>query len=147
MKQIASLFLGFLLMVLSARAQSGSGADKILGHWLNEEKDGRIEIYKNRNKYFGKLVWGERIFEADGKTSKKDANNGQADLRTRDLAGLVLLTNFIYDDGVWTDGKIYDPKSGKTYSCHIKFKDDKLEIRGYVGISLFGRTTIWTRAN
>ncbi len=147
MKQIAGLFFGFILMVLSARAQSGTGADKILGHWLNEEKDGRIEIYKTGNKYFGKLVWGEKIFEADGKTSKKDANNAQADLRNRDLAGLVLLTNFIYDDGVWTDGKIYDPKSGKTYSCHIKFKGDKLEIRGYVGISLFGRTTIWTRAN
>lgn len=147
MKQIASIFLGCILMVLSARAQSGTAADKILGHWLNKEKDGRIEIYKNGNKYFGKLVWGEKIFEADGKTSKKDAKNEHTNLRTRDLVGLVLLTNFIYADGVWTDGKIYDPKSGKTYSCHIKFRGDKLEIRGYVGITLFGRTTIWSRAN
>ncbi|ULQ52057.1 DUF2147 domain-containing protein [Flavihumibacter fluvii] len=147
MKQITCLFLGTIVMVLSAGAQTSAAGDKILGHWLNEEKDGRIEIYKNGNKYFGKLVWGDKIFEADGKTSKKDVHNEDKNLRSRNLLGLVLLTNFTFDDGVWNDGKIYDPKSGKTYSCNIKFKGDKLEIRGYVGISLFGRTTIWTRAN
>lgn len=147
MKQIIGLCLGILVMAFTARAQTSAAADRILGLWLNEEKDAKIGIYKNGNVYFGKLVWGEKIFEADGKTAKKDAKNEDKSLRNRDLPGLVLLTNFVFEDGVWTDGKIYDPKSGKTYSCHIKFKGEKLEIRGYMGISLFGRTTIWTRTN
>jgi uncharacterized protein (DUF2147 family) len=56
-----------------------------------------------------------------------------------------MLTDFSYNDGAWDDGKIYDPYSGKTYSSTLKLKDDKLNIRGYIGVSLFGRTTVWQR--
>lgn len=143
MKRIA-----FLLITLLFSTQVLLAQDKILGNWLSEEKDGRIEIYKTGDKYFGKLVWGRDLMEADGKTPRKDrtdVKNSDPKLRSRPLLGLVLLTNFTYDDGEWNGGKIYDPKSGKTYSCTMKFKGDKLEIRGYVGVSMFGRTTVWTR--
>jgi uncharacterized protein (DUF2147 family) len=121
-------------------------ADQVLGQWLSEEKDGKIEIYKNDDKYFGRLVWAARLYEADGKTLRRDEKNPDPGLKNRNLKDLVLLTNFIYDDGVYTDGKIYDPKTGKTYSCKMTVDGDKLSIRGYVGISLFGRTTVWTRS-
>ncbi|MFY8004154.1 MAG: DUF2147 domain-containing protein, partial [Chitinophagaceae bacterium] len=50
--------------------------------------------------------------------------------------------------GVWENGKIYDPKSGEDYSCVIKAIDDNtIEVRGYVGISMFGRTDTWKRQN
>jgi uncharacterized protein (DUF2147 family) len=143
MKRIA-----FLLITLLFSTQVLLAQDKILGNWLSEEKDGRIEIYKTGDKYFGKLVWGRDLVEADGKTPIKgrtDTKNSDPNLRSRPLLGLVLLTNFTYDGGEWNSGKIYDPKSGKTYSCTMKLKGDKLEIRGYVGISMFGRTTVWTR--
>ncbi|WP_343692696.1 DUF2147 domain-containing protein [Chitinophaga sp.] len=143
MKRIA-----FLLITLLFSTQVLLAQDKILGNWLSEEKDGRIEIYKTGDKYFGKLVWGRDLMEADGKTPRKDrtdVKNSDPKLRSRPLLGLVLLTNFTYDDGEWNGGKIYDPKSGKTYSCTMKLKGDKLEIRGYVGVSMFGRTTVWTR--
>ena len=56
-------------------------------------------------------------------------------------------TDFEFDDGQWEDGDIYDPKSGKTYSCVIKMqKDGSLHVRGFIGISLLGRTTLWTKA-
>jgi uncharacterized protein (DUF2147 family) len=57
--------------------------------------------------------------------------------------------DFVYDgEGVWEDGDIYDPKSGKTYSCYMKLQSmDKLKVRGYIGISLIGRTTYWTRTS
>jgi uncharacterized protein (DUF2147 family) len=58
----------------------------------------------------------------------------------------VLLTNFTFDDGEWEGGKIYDPKSGKTYSCVMRFKGSVLQIKGYIGITLIGRTTVWTKA-
>jgi uncharacterized protein (DUF2147 family) len=48
--------------------------------------------------------------------------------------------------GTWENGEIYDPKSGKTYSCVMKLESaDKLSIRGYMGISLIGRSEVWTR--
>ncbi len=86
------------------------------------------------------------LYESDGKTLRKDEKNPDPGLKNRNLKDLVLLTNFMYDDGVYTDGKIYDPKTGKTYSCKMTVDGDKLSIRGYVGISLFGRTTVWTRS-
>jgi uncharacterized protein (DUF2147 family) len=144
------VILGLVLCLFSSVisfGQTASPADKILGVWLSEEKDGKIEIYKSGNKYMGKLIWGATIFEADGVTSKKDAKNTDVKLRSRNLKDLVMLTDFVFEDGEWTDGKIYDPKSGKTYSSTIKLQGNTLSLRGYVGISLLGRTSVWTRVN
>lgn len=135
-----------LLMLLPA-ALFAQNADAVTGNWLNEEKDAKIQVYRNGDKYFGKLIWIANAFEDDGKTPRKDNKNPDAALRNRGLLNLVILTNFEFDDGEWEDGKIYDPKSGKTYSSKMKLKGNTLEIRGYVGVSMFGRTTVWTRAN
>jgi uncharacterized protein (DUF2147 family) len=49
-------------------------------------------------------------------------------------------------DGTWTDGSIYDPASGYTYRCQLSLDgNDRLRLRGYVGVPLIGRTTTWTR--
>ncbi|UPK68751.1 DUF2147 domain-containing protein [Chitinophaga filiformis] len=143
MKKLTLLLFTLLIATGSIFAQSAG--DKILGTWLNEEKDGKIEIYKSGSKYFGKLVWGKNMYEPDG-SSRTDIKNPDPKLRSRKLQDLVLLTNFTYDDGEWEGGKIYDPKSGKTYSCVMKFKGNILQIKGYIGITLLGRTTTWTKA-
>ena len=142
MKQLLILIIS-TMFALAARSQQ---ADQVLGQWLSEDKDGKIEVYKAGDKYFGKLIWASRMYEADGKTPRKDEKNSDPALRSRNLKDLVLLSNFIYDDGVYTDGKIYDPKSGKTYSCKMTMAGEKLNIRGYVGLAILGRTTVWTRA-
>lgn len=143
MKKIFLLLVFVCLgLIQQANAQQ---ANKIIGTWLTSEKDGKIEIYQQNGKYYGKLVWGQRMFEADGKTSKKDVKNPDAKLQKRDLQNLVLLTDFVFDDGKWEDGKIYDSESGKTYSCVMKFEGEKLKITGYIGVSWLGRTVIWTR--
>jgi uncharacterized protein (DUF2147 family) len=122
-----------------------SAADKILGEWVNEEKDVRIEIYKQGNQYAGKLIWAQDLLEAGGTTPRKDVNNNDEKLRSRSMLNLDLLYDFTYSDDAWDNGKMYDPKSGKTYSCVLKIRNDKLEIRGYVGVPLLGRTTYWER--
>ncbi|NIG55450.1 DUF2147 domain-containing protein [Chitinophaga sp. Cy-1792] len=142
MKTLA-LLIGFCLATAGAFAQDAAHA--ITGVWFNQEKDGKIEIYENGGKYFGKLIWVKDTYEPDGKTPKKDSKNQDASLRNRPLVGVVLLTNFTYSDGKYRDGKIYDPKSGKTYSCIMTPKGNSLDIRGYIGVSMFGRTTTWTR--
>ena len=57
-----------------------------------------------------------------------------------------ILKNFEFTGKAWEEGSIYDPKNGKSYSCNMKLKKaDELEIRGFVGVSLLGRTTVWTK--
>jgi uncharacterized protein (DUF2147 family) len=131
-----------LLFVLSVSAQN---ADAVLGKWLNPSGEGQVEIYKKGDKYFGKLAWIKFPDDASGKP-KTDIKNPDASLRTRPELGLELLKNFTFDgDNVYEGGTIYDPKSGKTYSCKMTLNGKKLKIRGYIGVSLFGRTEEWTR--
>ena len=142
-KKLSILFL-FIMIVTNAQSQSAKG-DRILGVWLNEDKDARWKSTSQIASTLAMLIWGKEMYEADGKTSRKDAENKDEKLRSRNLKDLIMLTDFVFNDGVWEEGEIYDPVSGNTYSCTIKLKENKLDIRGYIGISLFGRTTVWER--
>ena len=144
MKKLRMILLLCLFAATKAFAQTPE-ADRILGVWLSEDKTGKIDVYKANGKYFGKLIWGKTMYEPDGTTSRKDDKNRDEKLRGRNLKDLIMLYDFTYHDEVWDGGQIYDPYSGKTYSCTLKLKDGKLNIRGYIGISLFGRTTVWER--
>lgn len=136
------ILMAVLFASVSLYAQS---ADAIVGKWLNKDKDAHIQIYKNGNQYFGKLVWLKNPNDDNGKP-KTDTKNPDANLKSRPIWGLEILKNFNYDDGTWEDGTIYDPKSGKTYSCKMTLEgNDKLNVRGYIGFSFIGRTDIWTR--
>ena len=116
---------------------------EILGIWLNAEKDGLIKIVKNENNFEGVIV-GSPVPEDE---NRLDINNPDPKLRNQSLQGLVILKGFLYQgDNKWTDGQIYDPNNGETYRCNLELiNPDNLSVRGYIGISLFGRTEIWTR--
>ncbi len=144
------LLLGMVAVPFSkVQAQEVKG-DDILGVWLNEDKDAHIQIYKEGDKYFGKIIWLKEPIDPDTGKPKVDDKNEDESLQNRPIMGLLLLTDFVFDgDDEWEDGEIYDPKSGNTYSCYMEFPDednkDYLKIRGYIGFSLLGRTTYWTR--
>jgi uncharacterized protein (DUF2147 family) len=147
MKKIFFSVVSLMLIVSSSIAQT-TGGDKVLGIWLSEKKDAKIEIFKSGNKYAGKLVWGIEMYEADGKTPLKDTKNPDAALRARSRLNLVFISGLDYADNGYTNGKLYDARSGRTYSLKMKLKDDThLEMRGFYGISLFGQTIGWTRVN
>ena len=134
-----------LLFVFSLTAAAQKNADAILGSWANHSGEDHILIYKKGNKYFGKLEWLKFPNDETGKP-KTDKNNPDPALRSRPDQGLEMLKDFVYDgDNVYEDGTIYDPKNGKTYSCKMTLEGNTLRIRGYIGISLFGRTEIMTR--
>lgn len=138
----SSLFILLVAFSLSAFAQK---KDDILGRWLNPSGEGQIEIYKRGDKFFGKLAWIKEPNDERGKP-KTDEKNPTESLRNKPLLGLEILKNFVFDDGKWIDGTIYDPKSGKTYSCKISLKDaNQLSIRGFIGVSLIGRTEVFKR--
>ena len=135
------LFLGTLI----SKAQNS----KILGVWWNEEKTSRIEVFEKDGKIFGKIVWLKDDSNPDGSKPRKDYNNPEAKLKSRLLVGVVMLKNLRWDadDNEWDSGEIYDPKSGKTYSCYAELqKDGGLFMKGYVlGMPFLGRSTVWTR--
>jgi uncharacterized protein (DUF2147 family) len=140
-------FIGFVVFVFfGTQIQSyAEKADDIVGQWYSEGNESVVELYKSNGKYYGKLVWLKEP-NRNGKP-KVDDKNPDPKHHDRPVLGLVILKDFIFDGkDEWNDGTIYDPKNGKTYSCYIEFqKKDVLKIRGYIGISLIGRTTIWTK--
>ena len=139
---VAVMFV--LLMFSSAFANQ---QDKIEGVWYNDVKTAKIQIYKGADqKFYGKIVWLKDPME-NGK-ARTDQENSNEQLRSRPLLGLQLLAGFVKDgNDKYVNGTIYDPKNGKTYSCKITYKGNTLDIRGYIGISLLGRTTTWQRVS
>ena len=115
-------------------------ADRLMGVWLTESKD-QIKIYKEADKYFGKGV------VTPENKDRLDTKNLDERLRNRPLATVIILKDFKYlGKGRWGKGTIYDPNNGKTYKCTITMKsDEEIKVRGFIGISLIGRTETWPR--
>lgn len=146
MKQFFLLLL-FATWSITAFTNTNDNPDAILGVWLNSSGKGQIQVYKQGNKYYGKLVWLKEPNDEQGKP-KLDIQNPDKNAKIKPLIGLVILRDFVHDDGEWTGGRIYDPQNGKDYKCYMKLKDPKtLNVRGYIGISMLGRTEVWTRVN
>ena len=141
-----------LLLLQLLPMQVWAAADEILGVWNTAEGRSHVEVYKCADRYCGRITWlKEPQYPQDdargmaGKP-KVDRENPEPALRNQSLLGLQILRGFRYEDQQWLDGTIYDPKEGKTYRCKITLSDDgKLKVRGFIGISLFGRTTEWER--
>jgi uncharacterized protein (DUF2147 family) len=140
MKYIFQLLLA--LFFIPAMAQN---KDAIIGKWLNSTGEAHIDISKRGTKYYGKISWVKNPKNQQG-IAIVDAKNPDPSLRSKSIVGLEILKDFVYEDGKWTDGSLYDPKSGKEYSGNITMKgNDVLHMRGYIGISIIGRTEIWKR--
>lgn len=136
------LILLSCFFISSVYAADPSGADAVTGIWLNPAETGYVQIYADNGKYFGKVVGA-----VNGPVDK-DPHNPDPAQRSKSLLGQNLFKHFSYDgEDTWTGGSIYDPNSGKTYHSKMWLKNpDTLELRGYIGVSLFGRTEELTRA-
>ena len=137
----------FILLLAVLAFPAFSQTMSPLGVWTNSEKKATFEIYKCGDKLCGKIVTLAIPNDPATGKPKTDSQNPDAKLRNRPRLGLVFLEGFKYDsNNKWDDGKIYDPESGKTYSSYMKIKNaNTLEVRGYVGFSLIGKSQTWTR--
>lgn len=136
----------FLLLFSMYGVSQKVNADVVIGTWLTASGKAKVQIYQEGDKYYGKIVWLKIPTYEDGKP-KTDKNNPDKAKQSEPLLGLNMLKNFEFDDDEWEDGTIYDPENGKTYSCTIKYRDGKLDLRGYIGISLIGRTQTWYKVS
>ncbi len=146
--KLTTSIIGLLLIGLSSSLTVVAQTTKtaIVGTWLNEEKAARIDIYQ-QGEFFGKIVW---LNEPNENGKPKTDNKNPNEARHNDpIIGLVMMKNFVFNGkDTWEDGTIYDVRSGKTYDCYMTLQADKtLKVRGYVGISLFGKTNTWTKVN
>ena len=138
---LSLLLITFLCTMLAANAQSENA---ILGTWYNTEKTAQVEILKKGSTFIGRIVWLKD--PNPGGKPAVDKFNSDPKLKSRPLMGLNLLEGLRFSDGIWEEGTIYDPKSGKTYSCQVSIKSPEiLELKGYIGFSMMGRTVQWTK--
>lgn len=153
MKHVSRALILFFVAITST-APLWSATDEILGSWLNQKQDAKIEISKCGNDFCGKIVWlKEPVYPAGSKegapgTPKVDTRNPDASRRSTPIMGMQIMSGLQpAGDGQWKNGHIYDPDSGKTYSSKATLvSHDQLDLRGFIGVSLIGRTEKWTRA-
>jgi uncharacterized protein (DUF2147 family) len=146
----AWLLLFGLTFAFSTAFAPTLSADAIVGVWLTENGKSKVQVVKAANgTYTGTIIWLRDPIDPDTGQPKLDKKNPVPSLRSRPLIGLTIAFGFKYDDDEWNNGRLYDPESGNTYSGYMEFEDsnnlNKLKLRGYVGVSLIGRTSHWTR--
>ena len=151
-KLIQTLFAGLISFSLLTSMNTISPSlednpDAIQGVWKTGEGNAMVRIYKNGDKYQGKVVWLKEPIDPETGKPKVDKFHPDEASRTRPVLGLINVWGFVYQEkNVWSEGNIYDPKNGNTYSCTIKMVNpNTIEVRGFIGVSLIGRTDTWTR--
>jgi uncharacterized protein (DUF2147 family) len=145
MKKI-SIRLVLLSTIMMSVVLLQAQEDKIEGFWYNDAKDAKIYIYKATDgKFYGKIVWLKEPLK-NGKP-KVDEKNPIESRQSQTLISLIILKGFEKKGNVYTDGTIYDPENGKVYDCKMSFNGRNLSIRGFIGFSFIGRTTVWERAS
>lgn len=148
----AAVALTFIVLGMAASTEP-ENPDAILGQWLTSKGEARIEIYKDGGHYAGKIVWMEEtVYPEDDPEAGKvqhDRENPDPAKRDRPMIGLQLLREFDYVGGhAWKNGVIYNPDNGKTYNANLSLaKNGSLKVHGYIGFSLLGGTTVWTRVD
>lgn len=141
------LFSLLVLTITSSYITLAENPDAIVGVWKTGEGNAMVRIYKNGEKYQGKVVWLKEPTDPETGKPKLDKNQSDETAKKRPVLGLINIWGFLpKENNVWDEGNIYDPKNGNTYSSTIKLINaNTLEVRGYIGVSLIGRTDTWTR--
>lgn len=153
---LAILLLGCAASAVAADSAGPPGAQPsaIVGDWLVASRDAVIRIEQVGNEYQGYILW--QLHDTYGPEDGSDLNgkivtdrhNPNPALRDRPLTGLRLLTGLKFDPAnqEWKGGHVYNSDNGHTYNCLVRLLGpNRLQLHGYIGISLFGGSTIWNR--
>ena len=130
---------------------SGAGAQQLtpklqnaVGHWQaysDGKPGGQVETYLQNGQLFGRVTQVR-----PGRTPQDVCDKCSGEYKNQLILGMVLLRNFHPDGEDWVGGTVVDPENGKEYKGKIWTEgNDKLHLRGYIGISLLGRTEAWVR--
>ncbi|GAB2815373.1 DUF2147 domain-containing protein [Ferruginibacter profundus] len=139
----------FIATLCSFSSYAQKNPDAIVGQWMSEDNNLKVEVYKDGTQFKAKVLWFD---DSDDKNkpwnTRLDEKNPKAALRSRKIAGMEVLSGLTYDeeDDEWVDGVIYDSKSGKEWSSKVWInKNHQLKVRGYWLVSLFGETMTFNK--
>ena len=122
----------------------GLQPNPIVGHWISVDdatgkEKSEISLYLENGKLYGKI---ERLLLPEDQGKRCVECKGTE--KNQPIEGLVIVKGLEKEKQSWTDGTILDPANGKRYSCTISLNPDgTLNVRGYLGFSILGRTQIW----
>jgi uncharacterized protein (DUF2147 family) len=146
------IILFFTTVLFTATTAFSAVPGNVTGMWKTDGGDSQLELFRCGTQICGKIIWLKTpnyIDRKDGPVgaSKTDRKNPNPSLRNRPILGLQVMSGFTDLGGnKWDNGSSYNPESGKTYKSKLYLASAKrLELRGYVGCSLFGRTLVLTR--
>jgi uncharacterized protein (DUF2147 family) len=139
-KNFIHSFVLFLMAVGFCQSQTVIGKWKTIDDETGQAKS-IVEIYEKSGRIYGKVI---EILEEENK--KKVCSNCSGEDKNKPILGMIIIKGLSKEGSEYTGGKILDPKNGKLYKCFITLEEkDKLKLRGYIGITLFGRTQYWYR--
>ena len=145
MNMVSSTF-AFAVLVL---AVSVAHAASPVGLWRTiDDETGKERSYVRIEEVDGKLQGTvEKLFTFPGDNPEHLCDKCSGDLKDTPIVGMKILWDMKEEDGVWKGGQILDPNNGKTYRCKMTVSGDgqQMDVRGYIGISLFGRSQTWFR--
>ncbi len=142
------LIIAFLIIIFLYNFIQAEN-DSPLGYWRTvDDKTARIksivEIWKEDGILYGKIT---KLFRLPNEDPDPICDKCKGEKKNKPVLGMTILWDLTEKKGVWSGGKILDPENGKIYKCKIKVIEDgkKLEVRGFIGFSLLGRTQLWER--
>lgn len=139
-KKILGCTLLFFVLIFNAQSQIVIGKWKTIDDVTGQAKS-IVEIYEKSGKIFGKVI---EIFDKEHKNNVCSDCSGED--KNKPILGMTIIKGLSKEGNTYSDGKILDPKNGSLYKCSITLEEkDKLKVRGYIGISLLGRTQFWFR--
>ncbi len=142
-KIIIAAFLFLLIVGISAEVHTP------LGRWITyDDETGKaksiVNIRIEEDILFGKI---DSLYIEPGDDPDPICDECKGKNKNKQILGITMLWNMKLKSDTWKGGKILDPENGKIYDCKIKVIDggEKLEVRGFLGVSLLGRTQHWIR--
>ncbi len=150
MKHTAWLLALTVGMAMSLVGAAASAADlSPVGYWKTIDDDGKteksiVQLFMKGDKLHGKIL---KLLHPDKPNPVCDKCDGAK--KDKPIEGMEFLWGLEKDDDEWSGGTILDPKNGKEYSCYVEVIEagKKLKVRGFMGISLLGRTQYWNRSD
>ncbi|MDE2623084.1 MAG: DUF2147 domain-containing protein [Betaproteobacteria bacterium] len=145
MKRIALLFATLLLGLFAMTAPAAELSP--VGVWRTfDDEDGKaaslVRIDSLGGVLEGRVV---RILPRPGHPVDARCDECSGARKGQPVTGMVILWGMKQDGDEYDGGEILDPHNGRIYRCKMKVKGNTLEVRGYLGISLFGRSQTWVR--
>ncbi len=142
-----SLAFAILLVTFTSWSHGASpvGKWKTIDDNTGEAKS-IINIWEEDGEIFGSI---ESLFRKPQQNPNPLCTKCKGNLRNKPIIGLTILQNLKQDENQWTGGSVLDPENGNTYRCNIEVVENgaKLKVRGFIGVSVLGRTQYWHKAD